>query len=96
MRTEKSYPCCNYSILSRVLRRGNGVYVIISAISIPNICLTALGAARYEAYLDLPEGDYSLFFSYLGTTDRYEVKISNSSIEVVVKKSNFTELEHSQ
>ena len=96
MRTEKIYGCFNYSIVTRVLRLDKGISVVVSGVSISNVCLTALGPASYEEFLNLPEGEYSLIFSYWGITDRYGVKISNSSIEVVVKESNFTELEHPQ
>ena len=96
MRTEKIYGCINYSIVTRVLRLDKGISVVVYGISISNVCLTALGPARHEEFLNLPEGEYPLSFSYWGTTDRYKVKISDSSIEVVLIESNFTELEHPQ
>jgi len=93
MRTEKIYPCCNYSIITRVLNLGKEISVVVSGVYIANVCLTALGPARYETFLDLPKGEYSLKFSYWGVIDLYKVIISNSSIEIVGKDSNFTRVE---
>lgn len=90
MRTEKWYTCCNYSIATEVSRIGNRISVGISGINIPNICLTALGVARYQAPLDLTDGVYSLIISNRDYDDRYEVRVAGSSIEIIEKESHFT------
>ncbi len=90
IRTEKCYTCCNFSIATKVLRMGNRISVGISGISIPNICLTALGVARYQTPLDLTDGVYSLIISNQYYDDRYEIRVSGSTIEIIEKEAHFT------
>jgi hypothetical protein len=93
MRTEKIYPCFNYSIITEVLHLGKEISVVISGVYIPNVCLTALGPARYQTFLDLSVGEYLLSFSYRGAVDQYVLKVSDSSIEIACKDSSFTRLQ---
>jgi len=93
MYTEKIYPCFNYFIVTKVLHLDKKISVKVLGIAIPNYCLYALGPARYETFLDLPEGEYPLSFSYEGAIDRYVLELSVSSIKVTCKDSSFTRLE---
>ncbi|MDH4222082.1 MAG: hypothetical protein OEV55_00935 [candidate division Zixibacteria bacterium] len=93
MRTEKIYGCCNYSIETRISEFGNNVSIVILGVYKPSGCYTALGPAKYESFLNLPEGKYRLNFYYKGSVDRYEVEISNSRIEIDQKSFGFTQCE---
>ncbi len=82
MVTEKIYPCCNWSIICDVIVDGNIVSVDFLGIYIPEICLTALGPAHYTSFLDIPEGEYSLYFTYKGVVDAYVLTVTDSSIKI--------------
>jgi len=82
MATEKIYGCCNFSIKSEISCSGNNIDVKILGVYIPNVCLTALGPAGSRDFLSLTEGRYYLNFIYKFMMDRYELTVSDSSIEV--------------
>lgn len=88
--TEKIYPCSNWSIVSQAWVEGDKIGVDIMGIYIPSICLTALGPATFKTVLDIPEGEYSLYFSYSGITDRYGLSITDSLIRVIGDSGQFT------
>jgi hypothetical protein len=90
MATEKIYPCCNWSIISDVTLQNNQIFVTISGIYIPEICLTALGPATSRDFLDIPNGEYSLYLSYRNTVDRYTLSVTDSYIETYNITTQFT------
>lgn len=94
METEKVYPCFNYRILFDLDRGSAGLNVDIQGIEAPGICLTALGLARGDAFLDLQEGVYSLEFRYSPRQRSiYQVSILDESVTVadlLVKGDQFT------
>jgi len=90
MRTEKIYGCSNNRLVSEVIRSGRFITVNLKGILFPEVCLTALGAARSRDFLDLPEGVYSLNFLQWSTPDRYTLTIRKDAIEVMPLLSAFT------
>lgn len=94
MRTEKIYGCCNFSIESNVSRYPSVVFVQLLGIHMPDVCLTAFGPAASSTFLDLPEGKYSLYFSYGNRTDRYAVLVTNSLIKLLEEQSEFTRTDY--
>jgi len=62
MATEKIYPCFNWSVISETTIQGNKISINILGIYVPEMCLTALGPAESVLFLDISEGEYSLYF----------------------------------
>ena len=90
MATEKIYPCFNWSIISEATIQGNKISINILGIYVPEMCLTALGPAESILFLDIPEGEYSLYFSYENVTDSYVLTITDSCIKITEDVSQFT------
>ena len=90
MRTEKIYGCINYKLATEVSRSRTDILVFLSHVYIGNVCFTALGPARAQLPLDLTDGVYSLVISNRDFDDRYEVRVSGSSVEIIEKESHFT------
>ena len=90
MATEKIYPCCNNRIVFDISLRENNISVQLLGIHIPDNCLTALGRARSEKFLNIHEGVYRLNFLYEFFMDEYLLIVTDSSIEVIKKKYQFT------
>lgn len=90
MVTEKIYPCCNWSIISEITVQSYKISIDFFGIYVPEICLTALGPAQSTSFLDISEGEYSLYFSYGGVTDRYVLTVTDSSIKISGNVSQFT------
>ncbi|MHB1688061.1 MAG: hypothetical protein ACYCVH_11890 [Ignavibacteriaceae bacterium] len=78
--TEKAYGCSNFSIVTSVQINNNNLFVRLSGVSEPNICLTALGPATSRTKIDLADGDYSLQIIYPGFKDKYSLTISDSNV----------------
>jgi len=93
MWTEEIFGCCNFHIESEMLRMGNNITINLLGIYMPSVCLTALGPASSSEFLDLPEGVYSLNFVHRFDLDRYDLIVSDSSLEVIRKNARFTEPE---
>lgn len=93
MKTEKIYSCCNFSITSEILKVGNHIGVRLLGINMPSVCLTALGPAVSNEFLDISRGVYSLDFFYGFLKDSYELIVTDSSIEVINAIPEFTEPE---
>jgi hypothetical protein len=90
MVTEKIYPCCNWSIISDLTVQNNKISINFSGIYIPEICLTTSGPAQSTSFLNISEGEYSLYFSYRDITDRYVLTVTDSSIKITGNVSQFT------
>jgi hypothetical protein len=90
MATEKIYACCNYRIVADISLRENNISVKLLGIHIPDNCLTALGPAFSEKFLNIHEGVYRLNFLYEFFMDEYLLIVTDSSIEVIKKKYQFT------
>jgi hypothetical protein len=88
--TEKIYPCCNWSIVSKIVFQRDVISVELLGIYIPDICLTALGPATSKSFLGLVEGQYVLKFSYRSVTDIYDLVLSDSSIAIKEIASTLT------
>jgi hypothetical protein len=93
MTTEKIYGCCNFSIMSEILKVGNNITVKLLGINMPPICFTSLGPALSREFLNISRGNYSLDFIYGFLRDSYELIVTDSSIEVIKTISQFTEPE---
>jgi len=91
MVTEKIFGCYNWSIISEITVDRNKILLDFLGIYAPKICATALGPARSTSFLNISEGEYSLYFSYRGVTDRYVLNVSDSSIKITEGVSQFTE-----
>jgi len=90
MATEKIYPCCNWSIISKVTVWSNKISIDLLGIRVPEIGLTALGPAKFTSFLDISEGEYLLYFSYRNVIDRYVLTVTDSSIEITEYVSQLT------
>ena len=90
MVTEKTYPCCNWSIRYKTAVRNNQISIDVSGIYAPEVCATAIGPAASRSFLDVSTGEYSIYFSYRDDTDRYSLNITDSSIEITEHTSRFT------
>ena len=93
MATEKIYPCCNWSIISKIAVQSNKISIDFLGIYVPEICLTALGPATFTSFLDISNGEYSLYFSSMSGTDRYILTVTDSSIKITEDVSQFTKPE---
>lgn len=88
--TEKTYPCANYSIVTRVSKHYNNITIALLYITVPEICLTALGPASTELLFNLKEGTYFLNFYAKEVTDKYELSVSDSTLTISEIESHFT------
>ena len=90
LQTEKSYPCCNWSIDSRVRVAGQVVTVDVGDICVPEVCLTAIGPATATQFLDLAPGSYTLQLSAGARLDRYSLAVTDESLTVLADTAGFT------
>lgn len=90
MQTDQIYSCCNYSILANTGWANGKLRVEVLGIFKPDICLTATGPAKLRRQLDLPTGEYELEISDWPKIDRYRLVVTETSIQLHSKKSNFT------
>ncbi len=90
MVTEKTYPCCNWSIRSQVMVQNREILVRVFGIYVPEVCYTAFGPAMSQSFLNISTGEYSIYFSYRNVTDRYSLTVTDSSIEITEHASHFT------
>ena len=82
MRTEKIYPCFNFSIVADVDVYQRIITVNLQHISKPPLCLTALGPAAFEKQLSLPEGTYVLAVKSQEGTDIHAVEVTPTYIQI--------------
>lgn len=73
--TEKTYPCANYSVTTKISKHYNNITIALLYITVPRTCLTAVGPASTELFFNLREGTYSLNFYAYGIVDEYELTI---------------------
>ena len=90
MVTDKTYPCCNWSIRYKTLVQDNEISIDLSGIFAPEVCFTAIGPATSRSFLDISTGEYSVYFSYRNLTDSYSLNVTDSSIEITEHTSRFT------
>lgn len=90
LRTEKIYPCSNWSVRFKQRNVENLYYFTIEGIYSPDICLTALGPATASQKFSLQEGDYILNFIYQGITDQYRLQITRDRIRLQPSLTQFT------
>ena len=88
--TEKTYPCANYDIRTKVSKHGNKITIGLLYITVPEICLTMLGPANTELFFNLTEGKYSLNFYANEVTDKYELSVSDTTLKITEIESRFT------
>ncbi len=80
MTTRKTYPCLNYTIQRDVKINPGYIDVSITGVTVPNICLTAIGPASSRDILDITPGSYNLTIYSNGLTSNYYVVITNTSV----------------
>lgn len=80
MTTRKIYPCLNYKIQRDVKINPGYIDVSITGVTVPNICLTALGPAVSSDMLDITPGSYNLTINGSGLTSKYSVEITDTSV----------------
>lgn len=90
MVTEKIYLHFNHSIIADQFLGEDWILTDLQGISIPLILAPALGPARYSSFLDIPVGEYSVYFSYMCVTDRYLLTVTDSYIKVTEDAAQFT------
>jgi|GEM_PF-4549817 len=90
MRTEKSYPCINWSIENSLFNFGHHIRIELKGISLPNICFTAVGPASASRQLSLTKGTYTLQFVHKKKSDFYRLIATDSTIRINPIRSIFT------
>src|SRR3989338_6926689 len=91
--TEKIYGCYNFQLNSNVKIQGNIIIVEIKNVFKPEMCLEALGPAKFSKNLGKIEGDYQLTMKYKDEEDKYNLKITKEDIKINLISSSFTILE---
>lgn len=91
MKTEATYGCCNYKIVSYVISADDKVTINLMGIYEPEICLTAIGPATSSTPLDLNPGTYRLQFRYKDRIDEYKLVVTNESLAVGEIWTSFTD-----
>jgi len=89
MATEEIYPCCNYSIVNDVHIESGTIDVDLLHIYMPSICLTALGPATHTEFLENAAGTYDLIFTNGSATDRFQLTVTDSSVQVTEEAAGF-------
>lgn len=82
LKTEKIYGCMNYQIANTITIKNGTVDVRISGITVPEICLTALGPATAKTSLDLPNGNYKLVLHSGTFSNSYNLSVTDRSISI--------------
>ncbi len=82
LKTEKIYGCVNYQISYTATIKNGTVDVRISGVTIPEICLTALGPATAKTSLDLSNGNYKLVLHSGDFSNTYNLSVSDRSISI--------------
>lgn len=94
METDKKYPNM-YPIMGNLKIKGNSIYIKIKGIGIPKGGMfPAVETAKREMNLNIFEGSYNIIISSGKIEDKYRLKITSSSINMVSEKSTFTKLRY--
>ncbi|SHF94444.1 hypothetical protein SAMN05444483_103329 [Salegentibacter echinorum] len=90
LKTEKPFPCANFTINFTQNFKNGKLTIHISGINKSDICLTAIGPAT--GYLELPEKTQQLNIVRGDQIDKYRVNINSKKIEIVSQEQEFTKL----
>jgi len=88
--TREEFPCYNYSLITTQSIEDNELIIRLEKISVPTICLTAIGPAT--SYIDLPEKINKITFINGNTIDQYSITINQEKISINIIDNNFTHL----
>jgi len=94
MVTEEWYPCCNWSIISYLSVGINRISIDLIGISEPRYCDFMFGPATSFSFLKLANGEYPLYFTYKGVTDKYSLAVTDSTIQIGKEYSQITQPEY--
>lgn len=84
-------PCMNYTLPTRLERRGRRLVLRVGAPRAPTICLTALGYATGQVRLgDLRPGSYQVELVHRGRTDRYRLQVSDDAFALQPASGRFS------
>ena len=75
--TTEIFPCYNYYLITKQRFRSDEITMTYSGISIPEICLTALGPARSEEYFNPENGAYSITFINSGVPNEGQLTVDD-------------------
>ncbi len=90
LRTEKVYPCFNYSIASDVKISGDRVLLNLYGIARPGICLTAFGPAHGIQRLEIPNSNFIFEIKANNLTDLYHLSVNEQIISLKEIDNIFT------
>lgn len=88
--TRDKFPCHNYSLITTQSIEDNELIIRFEKISVPTICLTAIGPAI--SYIDLPEKINKVIFINGNIIDKYSIKIDKEKVSINIIENNFTSL----
>lgn len=90
--TKEIFPCANYQIQLTTAFVDDELIVRFESILKPQVCLTAMGTATTS--ISLPENVKKLVLVNGQTVDVYDLSVSESKVEILTGKNNFTEILH--
>jgi hypothetical protein len=93
MVTEAWYSCSDWSILSYLVVRKKRIAVNLIGIYKPRYCSMMFGPATSFSFLNISNGEYPLYFTYKGVTDKYKLTVTDSAIRISEEYSHFTQPE---
>ncbi|MCF4102836.1 hypothetical protein L1I30_14250 [Gillisia sp. M10.2A] len=88
--TREEFPCYNYSLITTQSIEDNELIIRLEKVSVPTICLTAIGPAI--SYIDLPEKINQITFINGNIIDQYSITINQEKVTINVIDNNFTHL----
>jgi len=92
LQTKKIYGCYNYQVIHSINVNGAAISVNILGVALPgNICLTALGPAKAQTKLNLPNGDYHITLRSNDFSNDYTVSVTDSLIQIDKRSYSKTE-----
>jgi hypothetical protein len=94
--TNKEYSCSNYGIEGSVDISGNIIKVVLGDITKPDMCLTAMGPAKFIEELDLKEGKYTLEFHLKSGVDKYNIVVTKEEISIKKIKATLSKPEQTR
>lgn len=93
--TVQYYPCMNYGLVYNFSRYGRTIDVKFTGISVPNVCLTALGPATRSIPLpNLTPGSYNLNVTVNDTMHAFTLEVSGSAYSVTGADTNAVSFLH--
>lgn len=90
LETEKIYLASNYRIGESHTIRDDAIRVDIRDIHIGQVRATTLGPAQAEFPLGIEDGDYELSIIWSSQEDRYTLRLTPESIELIPMRTSFT------